>query len=165
MKFPPKHSTLFLLIHTTLASKRPRYGWTVDTYPDIHSDSCFTKNKEDSSSIYICDADSFLKEESIDSLLSDDVLIPKLEEINLCSKHDDDVEDVEDDGKLEIVIAVAEKVCSLNQIPKENYFIFDVMNGLDGFSSLLSKLSQSKKTNRRRRRNTISIQIIHNGIT
>lgn len=109
MKFPPKHSTLFLLIHTTLASKRPRYGWTVDSYPDIHSDSCFTKNKEDSSSIYICDADSFLKEESIDSLLSDDVLIPKLEEINLCSKHVDDDDDVEDDGKLEIVIAVAEK--------------------------------------------------------
>ena len=67
MKFPPKHSTLFLLIHTILASKRPRYGWTVDTYPDIHSDSCFTNNKEDSSSIYICDADSFLKEERIDS--------------------------------------------------------------------------------------------------
>jgi len=107
--FSSARSALFILIHATLvsSSKRPTYGWTVDTYSNIKSDSCFTTKQEDLDSlIYICDPDSFLNEDSIDSLLSDDILIPKLKATNLCSKDDGDVKD---DGKLEVVIAIAEK--------------------------------------------------------
>ena len=80
MMFSSARSALFILIHATLvsSSKRPTYGWTVDTYSNIKSDSCFTTKQEDLDSlIYICDPDSFLNEDSIDSLLSDDILIPK----------------------------------------------------------------------------------------
>jgi len=125
------HLALVLVLTSTIAlaqeeeeeepkkNQLPSYGWSVDTYPKINSNSCFTKNNKDDESttttkslLVICDPDSLLNDNAIDSILNDDIILPKLEEINVCVDDDEDGEDNDNSSsssKLEIVIAIAEK--------------------------------------------------------